>query len=56
MNKGVALAELNQISEAEKYLHQAITILSAVKREDLVETVIDWCRLSYKIDFNNRQL
>lgn len=56
LNKGVALAELNQISEAEKYLHQAITILSAVKREDLVETVIDWCRLSYKIDFNNRQL
>lgn len=56
LNKGVALAKLKQISEAEKYLHQAITILSAVKREDLVETVINWCRLSYNIDFNNHQL
>lgn len=53
LNKGVALAELNQLDEAKQYLHQAVTVLSAVKRMDLVKIVTDWCGLQYHIDFNN---
>ena len=53
LNKGVALAELNQLDEAKQYLHQAVTVLSAVKRMDLVKIVNDWCGLQYHIDFNN---
>ena len=53
LNKGVALAELNQLDEAKQYLHQAVTVLPAVKRMDLVKIVTDWCGLQYHIDFNN---
>lgn len=53
LNKGVALAELNQLDEVKQYLHQAVTVLSAVKRMDLVKIVTDWCGLQYHIDFNN---
>ena len=53
LNKGVALAELNQLDEAKQYLHQAVTVLSAVKRMDLVKIVTDWCGLQYHIDINN---
>ncbi len=51
VNKGVALAELGEISEARIYLHQAITVLEAMKQMDVVKRVIDWCRLHYEIEF-----
>lgn len=49
-NKGVALAELGEIDEAKKYLHQAIILFESIKLIDHVQPVIDWCRLHYNIE------
>ncbi len=51
LNKGVALAEVGDIDDARKYLHQAITIFKAMRRKDMVQTAIEWCKIHYQIDF-----
>ena len=50
-NKGASLAELGMIDEAKKYLHQAITILEAMKKPKRVKIAIDWCKEHYDIEF-----
>lgn len=50
-NKGVALAELGNIKEAKKYLHQAIVIFESMKKMEQVNAIITWCRLHYEIEF-----
>lgn len=47
LNKGVALAELGKMDEAQKYLHQAITIFEAMKKTDSIQLITDWCRKRY---------
>lgn len=51
LNKGVALAELGDFDTAKIYLHQAITILQAMKKEDTAQFVIAWCRNHYLVEF-----
>ena len=51
MNKGGALAELKETNNAKIYLHQAVTILEAMKQVEVVERVTDWCKLYYQIEF-----
>ena len=50
LNKGVALAELGEIKEAGKYLHQAKIIFEAMKKFDTVELIITWCKKHYAIE------
>lgn len=51
VNKGGALAELKETNNAKIYLHQAVTILEAMKQVEVVERVTDWCKLYYQIEF-----
>ena len=51
LNKGIALAEIGKVDEAKKYLHQAITILEAMKKPKRVKIAIDWCKEHYDIEF-----
>lgn len=50
LNKGVALAELGDIDDARKYLHQAITIFDVMKKEETIQSVLDWCKTRYNLE------
>lgn len=50
VNKGVALAEIGEKEEANKCLHQAITIFDAMNQTDHIQPVIDWCREQYQMN------
>ena len=50
LNKGVALAELGDFDAAKIYLHQAITVLQAMKKEDTAQFVSTWCRKHYLVE------
>ena len=51
LNKGIALAEIGKMNEAKKYLHQAIIIFETTNQFERVQPIIDWCRLSYNMEF-----
>lgn len=41
---------MGNTTEAEKYLHQAITVFEAMKKMDIVEHIRTWCRSHYSIE------
>lgn len=51
LNKGVALAEMGQLNDSKKYLHQAITIFEALNKTETVKLVVDWCKVHYQLVF-----
>ena len=50
-NEGGTLVELGEIDKGKEHLHQAITIFKAMRRKDMVQTAIEWCKIHYQIDF-----
>ena len=50
LNKAIALVQMGNTTEAEKYLHQAITVFEAMKKMDIVEHIRTWCRSHYSIE------
>ena len=50
LNQGIASAELGEIENAKKYLHQAVTIFEAMKKMDIIEYITTWCRNEYQIE------
>lgn len=55
LNQGIALAELGQLDEAKKYLHQAVIIFEAMKRTDTVQFITTWCGEQYQLEISNLQ-
>lgn len=50
LNQGIASAELGEVENAKKYLHQAVIILEVMKRMDTVEFITAWCKKEYQIE------
>lgn len=44
LNKGVALAKLEDDENARKYIHQAVTIFEAMNRLEIVQQITTWCK------------
>lgn len=50
-DKASALAELGESDAAKKYFNQSIVIFETMKKEEKVQTAIDWCKTHYQIEF-----
>lgn len=41
---------MGDIDDARKYLHQAITIFDVMKKEETIQSVLDWCKTRYNLE------